>query len=93
MTEGFLEEIGEGALYLGGNGQGTSWLRDDPVAKRNRPGAKARVDTAYISKYDGTDFYQWFGRRADGYFHPFGKIMRLTTAGRAALAKARGEAQ
>jgi hypothetical protein len=85
-TEPLLQEIGDGTLYLGGSGQGYEVLQRCPVARANRPGPKARIDTAYICRFDGTDFFQWTGRKADGYFHPFGKIMRLTDAGRAALA-------
>ncbi len=87
-TVALLQEIGDGTLYLGGSGQGYEVLQRCPVAQANRPGLKARVDTAYICRFDGTDFFQWYGRKADGYFHPFGKIMRMTEAGRAVLKRA-----
>lgn len=81
------EEIGEGFLKLGGSGQGLEALHACPVVKKNRPVFhRAKIDTAHLSRYDGTDFFQWHGRKVDGYFYPFGKILRLTAAGRRALA-------
>lgn len=89
-----LKEIGEGCLYLGGDGQGLGPLRDDPVAKANAPAGgykKHGFDTAHLSRYDGTDFIQWQGRKRDGFFHAYGKIMQLTKAGKKALASLEGK--
>lgn len=80
MTE-YFEEIGEGTLYLGGDGQGTEVLYDCPVAQRNRPGRSFGHDTANLYLLNGTEFFQWSGRKSDGRFWPHGKILRLTKAG------------
>lgn len=72
-----LEIAGEGCLYLSGNGQGLQQLERDPVAQTEKPPATGWCDTSHLSRYDGTDFVQWVGRKADGRFHPWGKIMRL----------------
>lgn len=82
-----LEEIGEGWLALGGDGQGLEIFNDDLIAKLNAPKRKDRVDTAHLSRLEGTDFVQWYGRKSDGYFWPIGRIMRLTKVGKAALEK------
>jgi hypothetical protein len=86
-----VEEIGEGALWLGSNGQGLGAVERDPVVIKNRPGRGSGFDTAHLVRYDGTDFCQWQGRRSDGCFHASGKILRLTAAGKRALRKARGD--
>ncbi len=87
MADVLVEEIGEGRLYLSGNGQGLDAIKDAPTVLQNRPGSykQSGFDTAYVSRYEGTDFLQWYGRRADGCFHPYGKLMRLTKAGKAAI--------
>ena len=61
-----LEEVGEGWLSLGRDGQGLEIFRDDPVAKLNAPGRKDKVDTAHLSRLGDTDFVQWYGRKSDG---------------------------
>ena len=79
-TDLSLEEIGEGTLYLGSTGVsrlGLGHLESDPIAKKNQPPLTGWCDTSYLSRYDGTDFFQWHGRRSDGMFHPYGKIMRI----------------
>jgi len=81
----FFEEVGEGSLFVGSNGQGTDALEACPVARKNRPGVGSRVDTAHLSLYSGYDIFQWWGRKSDGMFHPFGKLLRLTAAGFRAL--------
>jgi hypothetical protein len=84
-----LVEIGGvGALYLGGDGQCLDCLKEDPLVKANAPTGgykKHGFDTAHISRYEGTDFIQWQGRRADGCFHAYGQILKLTAAGRRAI--------
>lgn len=87
LTEGLTEEIGEGCLYLDGDGQGLNSLKADAVVRANAPPSyrTAGFDTAHLSRYTGTDFLQWYGRKSDGRFYPFGKILRLTPAGRRAL--------
>lgn len=84
MTE-FFEEVGEGRLYLSGDGQGTECLHGCPVAQRNRPGRSFGHDTANLYLLSGTEFFQWAGRKADGCFHDHGKILKLTKAGVAEL--------
>lgn len=84
---------GVGSLYIGGCGQYTDGLHDDPTVKKNRPDMrKERMDNVYLCRYDGTDFVQWYGRKSDGYFHPSGEIMKLTAAGKRAILKTRNEA-
>lgn len=75
MTAMF-EEIGEGYLRLTADGQGTDVFYTDPVVKRNRPPDTGWCDTSHLSHYEGTDLYQWWGRRSDGRFYPWGKILR-----------------
>lgn len=85
-----LVEIGEGCLFVGGDGQGLEALKDEPVVKANAPSGgykKHGFDTAHLSRYDGTDFVQWQGRKRDGCFHAHGKIMKLTPAGKKAIAR------
>ncbi len=78
------EEIGEGFLYINGDGQGLEAIKNDLVICANRPlpYKKSGFDTAHVIRYAGTDLLQWYGRRRDGRFHPWGKIMRLTKAGK-----------
>lgn len=81
----YFEECGEGWLALGGSGFMHSVQQKAvrcPVAQANRPKPRDRVDTAHISRLGNTDIYQWYGRKADGCFHPIGKFMRLTEAGK-----------
>lgn len=84
-----LKEVGEGWLGLGGDGQGLEIFNKDPVAKLNAPTSKDRVDTAHLSRFDGTDFVQWHGRKSDGRFWPIGRIMQLTKTGKKILKNAR----
>ena len=86
-----LEIIGEGCLYLSSNGQGFGSLESDQIARANRPPVVGWCDTCHLGQYEGTDFFQWHGRRADGYFHPYGKIMRLTEAGHTMIDAALGK--
>lgn len=79
-----VELIGDGCLYISGSGQHLNCLKDDEIIRAQRPGPRSGFDTAYVSRYDRTDFVQWYGRRSDGCFHPWGKIMRLTPAGKKA---------
>lgn len=38
-----------------------------------------RMDHIHLSRYDGTDYYQWYGRCADGFHRPIGRIMRIVS--------------
>jgi hypothetical protein len=81
-----LAEIaGHGSLYIGGNGQGLNCLSADETVSAQRPGRTSGFDTAHVSRYTDTDFIQWYGRKSDGMFHPWGKIMKLTPAGKKAI--------
>lgn len=65
---------------LGGCGQGDliNALERTPLARSERESYKRRdVDAVYLSRFDGTDYCQWVGRKGDGYFHPIGRIMRI----------------
>lgn len=78
-----LKVVGEGALYLSGNGQGLRDLETDPVAKANRPPViGSGFDTCHLTLYDKTNLVQWVGRRSDGRFYPHGKIMQLVVSER-----------
>ena len=77
-----VEIIGEGCLYLNGDGQNLTCLKADETIQAQRPGVRSHFDTAYVTRYEGTDFVQWYGRKSDGRFHPWGKIMVLTQHGK-----------
>lgn len=51
-------------------------LSRTPLA-RSEYGRPRGIDAAHLLRFDGTDFCQWFGRRADGRFYPFGRIMQI----------------
>lgn len=73
---------------VGSDGQGLEALKDDETVRANRPYGsykKHGFDTAHLTRYNGTNFVQWVGRRRDGYFHPWGSLMRITAAGLRAL--------
>jgi hypothetical protein len=83
----YLDEVGEGWLSLGGDGSGLSALNECPVAQRNAPTRKDKVDASHLSRYTNTDLVQWRGRKADGMFWPIGRILKLTPKGKALLRK------
>jgi len=75
-------EIGEGQLYLGTCGQKTWRYLSHDLVKKNRPPAfGSGFDSAHFHRYDGTSFFQWFGRTSGGYWKPYGKILKLTKVG------------
>lgn len=51
-------------------------VRKSPLAKSER-GRPRGMDNIYLSRYSGTDLCQWYGRCADGYHRPIGRIMRI----------------
>lgn len=76
-----LEDMGPGNLCLSGDGQGLEDLADDAVALKYEPkGAAQGFDTFHMKRFEGTDLVQWFGRRSDGRFHPWGNMMRIVEA-------------
>lgn len=81
----YFEEIDIATPNISGCGQGTGCLRRDSVATRNRPPAVGVVDASNLANLDGTDLFQWYGRRSSGYWTPFGKVMRITDEGLQAL--------
>jgi hypothetical protein len=85
MEKPLAEIAGEGCLYLSGSGKNTYVLQNDTVVKANRPPPRIRAQAAYITRYDGTDFVQWYARQSDGCFYPHGNILRLTAAGKRLL--------
>ena len=87
----YFKEDGEGCLYLSGDRQKTAELTICPVAQRNRPTSEDRIDIAYIIHMEGTDFFQWYGRKSDGRFHHIGKLLVLTRAGAVTYAKSGGK--
>ncbi len=73
-----LIEIGAGSLHMDGSGQGMEIYENDPVALQNKPShIRDGFDTYHLSRYDGTNFVQWYGRRSDGRFYPHGNIMEI----------------
>ena len=57
-------------------------LQKSPLARAERASYKrGDVDNSYLYRFDGTDYCQWFGRKADGRFHPLGRIMQIIKAG------------
>jgi len=59
-----------GQNYLG------EMLQRTPLAQSER-GRPKGVDAVHLKFWVGTDYCQWFGRRADGRFHPIGRIMEI----------------
>lgn len=88
MTGPLLIEAGavDTGPFRSSDGQGLGVLAGEPVAQANAPSLRNRVDTAFLCRYTGTDFVQWHGRAASGYYHPIGRVMLLTDAGKARLA-------
>lgn len=67
---------------IGKNGSGQGALIDalerTPLARAERAAYRRRdIDTAYLCRFDDTDYCQWFGRKADGRFHPISRVMRI----------------
>jgi hypothetical protein len=65
----------------GTNGQGEliRALSKLPLAVSELGGPKSwrRMDHIHLGRFDGTDFYQWWGRCGDGYHRPIGRIMQI----------------
>ena len=72
---------------LGGSGAGLDHLRRHPLARAEyergigKGRDRLRIDTSHLSRFDGTDFVQWFGRVQSGYFVPFGAVMKIVKSG------------
>jgi hypothetical protein len=67
------------------NGDGSSELINrlsaTPLALAERRSYKTHdIDTSYLSRFDGTDYCQWMGRKSDGFFHPLSRIMKIIKA-------------
>lgn len=77
------KEAIEATMGLNGSGQGEllDVLSKTPLARSEYKsyfvGKYDRVDTAYLSRFDGTDYCQWHGRQRDGCFHPMGRILKI----------------
>ena len=50
-------------------------LEDGWCNKSKRDGVK--LDALHLSRYDGTNYVQWFGRGPDGRYYPFGRLMLI----------------
>ncbi len=76
-------EEAEKVAKLGSSGTGLDHLRHHPLARSEyeRGYGKGRnrlaIDTSHLSRFDVTEFVQWFGRFPDGYFRPFGAVMKI----------------
>lgn len=63
-----------------GDGQGAlvDGLQRTPLAALVlSDGRPRRMDHIHLSRFDGTDFCQWYGRAADGFHYPIGAIMQI----------------
>lgn len=62
----------------GGSGQGDliKALSSLELAQAEK-GRPKRVDHVHLSRFDKTDLVQWYGRHADGYHRPIGRIMQI----------------
>lgn len=54
-------------------------LRSDPVAVICHPPYTGRFVESSLRRYDGSELVQWWGA-ANGYWYPFGAVMRLIRA-------------
>lgn len=65
----------------GSSGQGDLMheLAKHPLAISERDAGKPwrRMDHVHLSRFDGTNYCQWYGRCADGYHRPIGRIMKI----------------
>jgi hypothetical protein len=65
----------------GTNGQGdlTRELAKHPLARSElgKPNKLRTMDHIHLGRFDGTDYCQWWGRCADGYHRPIGRIMQI----------------
>lgn len=89
MTEAYLtiapEWVAETVSTLGGCGQGkllaelsrTPLARSEYTSGVGKGRSRLRIDTSHLCRFEGTDFVQWYGRVASGYFVPFGRIMQI----------------
>jgi hypothetical protein len=74
--------VDESVVNRSGSGQGDlmNALAKTPLAqevywdKKNR---KLRMDAKYLCRFDGTDYCQWIGRCADGYYRHFGPVFHI----------------
>ena len=82
MKSALLQEIGEGQLFLGADGQimrEGSYDRDE-VAIANRPDRLAQelpLYKMYLARYNGTDICQWMGQDRSCAFQGYGRLMRI----------------
>jgi hypothetical protein len=56
---------------------GLDFLAISPLAVAERGGRVGGADASYLSRFEGTDLVQWYGRRSDGCWHPIGRIMKI----------------
>lgn len=49
------------------------------ISERGRP---RYMDHIHLSRFDETDFVQWYGRCADGWHRPIGRVMQIVEAHR-----------
>lgn len=62
----------------GGCGQGDLMRALSSIElARSEMGRPKRVDHVHLSRFDKTDLVQWYGRHADGYHRPIGRIMQI----------------
>lgn len=60
------------------NGQGDlmKLMSREPLAQSELGRPKGR-DHIHLGQFDGTDYVQWWGRCADGFHRPIGRIMKI----------------
>lgn len=77
----------------GSSGQGDliQELSKHPLAISERDAGKPwrKMDHIHLSRFDGTDYCQWYGRCADGFHRPIGRILQIVAASPALSSKER----
>jgi hypothetical protein len=67
----------------GSSGQGDliKELAKHPLAISERDTGKPwrKMDHIHLSRFDGTNYCQWYGRCADGFHRPIGRIMQIVS--------------
>jgi hypothetical protein len=59
-----------------GNDELAKLVSKQPLSLSER-GSPRNSDHVHLSRFIGTDYCQWFGRQADGYHRPIGRIMQV----------------
>lgn len=73
------QKIADQACGSCGQGDLMRELSKHPLAIVERDVSKPwlRMDHIHLSRFDGTDYCQWWGRCADGFHRPVGRILQI----------------